>query len=190
MTHRDIRHFVVYLGEVPVLEVRDNPGTLRSSAAPPPEPDEPPPPPPGPPGVAADEPSPGGHPFIDAQAYDPVTEGRLRALLDESSSFDDYLARLLDAGFDIASRQPHEPVYDLPEGVRLHDGDALVGVVWPRAGQYTSLRRQPAEGELVFDAGTLTAYAEDWAPRLLDALEGAEDHRALLERFRGAGLRT
>jgi hypothetical protein len=183
VTDRDVRHFVVYLGEVPVLEVRDNPGTLRSSAAPPPEPDEPPPPPP-------DEPVPGGHPFSDAQAYDPVTEGRLRALLDESSSFDDYLARLLAAGFDIASRQPHEPVYDMPEGARLHDGDALVGAVWPRAGQYTSLRRQPAEGELVFDAGTLTAYAEDWAPRLLEALERAEDPRALLERLRGAGLRT
>jgi hypothetical protein len=30
-----------------------------------------------------------------------VTEGRLRALLDESSDFDDYLRRLREAGFEV-----------------------------------------------------------------------------------------
>ncbi len=46
---------------------------------------------------------PGVHPFIDAQAYDPVTEGRLRALLDRSSSFDEYLEALRADGFDVVS---------------------------------------------------------------------------------------
>jgi hypothetical protein len=188
VNEREVRHFAVYVDGRLALVVRANPGTLRSTAGPGPGP----PRPPGPPGPPGEDPGlpPGVHPFIDAQARDPVSEGGLRALLDESSDFDSYLARLLDAGFDIASWQPEDPAYDLPGGARLHDGDALVGAVWPRRGQYTSLRRQPAEGELVFDAGTLTAYDEDWAPRLLDALEGAGDHRALLERLREAGLRT
>ena len=65
-----------------------------------------------------------------------------------------------------------------------------MGAVWPRGGQFSSLRHQPVVGERVFDAATLTAYEEDWAPRLLDALEGAEDHGSLLERLREAGLRS
>jgi hypothetical protein len=189
VSERGVRELAVYVGGRLALVARAEPGTLRSTAGPPPG--QPGPPgPPGPPG--GDDPGlpPGLHPFIDAQAHDPVSEGRLRALLDDSSDFDDYLARLLDAGFDIASWQPGDPAYDLPGGARLQDGDVLVGATWPRRGQYTSLRRQPAEGEMVFDAGTLTAYAEDWAPRMLDALEGAGDHGALLGRLRETGLRT
>jgi len=188
MSERDVRELAVYVDGRLALVARAEPGTLRSTAGPPPGVPGPPGPP-GPPG-ADPGPQPGLHPFIDAQAHDPVSEGRLRALLDESSDFDDYLARLLGAGFDIASWQPLEAAYDLPDGRRLHDGDALVGAVWPRGGQFTSLRHQPVEGERVFEAATLTAYDEDWAPRLLDALEGAEDHGSLLERLREAGLRS
>jgi hypothetical protein len=79
-----------------VLTARDEPGTLQSSAGPPPGV----PGPPGPPDPETGLP-PGVHPFIDAQAHDPVTEGRLRALLDESSDFDDYLRRLREAGFEV-----------------------------------------------------------------------------------------
>lgn len=178
MSEREVRHFAVYLEGRLVLVVRDNPGTLRSTAPPPPGG----PPPPPPPGAPGDLP-PGVHPFIDAQAHDPVTEGRLRSLLDASSGFDDYLARLLGAGFDIASEIAH----DLPGGVRLYDGETLAGACWPRRGQFTSLRRQPAEGELVFDAATVTAYDEGWSPRLLEALEAAADHGALADAL---GLRA
>ena len=188
MSERDVRHFAVYLEGRVVLVVRANPGTLRSSAGPPPG-GGPPPPPPGPPGEDAGLP-PGVHPFIDAQAEDPVTEGRLRALLDASADFDDYLARLIAAGCDIASCQPSEGVaQELPGGVRLAGDDGVVGACWPRRGQFTSLRRQPAEGELVFDV-TLTAYDEGWAPRLLETLQQTGDHAALLERLAAAGLRA
>jgi hypothetical protein len=172
VTEREVRHFAVYLEGRLVLVVRANPGTLRSSAGPPPG-GAPPPPPPDAPGDLP----PGVHPFIDAQAHDPVTEGRLRKLLDASSDFDDYLARLIGEGFDIAS----EIVHDLPGGVRLYDGDTLVGAAWPRRGQFTSLRHQPAEGELLFDR-TVTAYDEERSQALLDALEAGD-----LERLR---LRT
>ena len=188
MTEREVRHFAVYGDGRLVLVVRDNPGTLRSTAGPPPG--AAPPGPPGPPGEDAAL-APGVHPFIDAQAHDPVTEGRLRALLDQASGFDDYLARLLAAGFDIASCLPGEGLdYSLEDGVRLFDGDALAGACWAQRGQFTSLRRQPVEGELVFDHSTLTAYAEEWASRLLDALQQAGDHASLLERVPAAGLRT
>jgi hypothetical protein len=190
VTERDVRHFAIYREGRLVLVVRDNPGTLRSTAGPPAGGGGPPPPPPGPPGEDAGLP-PGVHPFIDAQAHDPVTEGRLRALLDESTGFDDYLAKLLGAGFDIASCLPGEGLdYGLSGGARLLDGDTLVGACWPRRGQFSSLRHQPVEGELVFDSAVLTAYAEDWAPRLLDALEHAGDHGELIERLGAAGLST
>lgn len=97
MTEPGVRRVEVYFEGRLVLVARDTPGTLRSSA--PPSPGAPPPPPP------ADAPGdlpPGVHPFIDAQAYDPVTEGRLRALLDRSTSFDGYLEALRADGFEVA----------------------------------------------------------------------------------------
>ena len=83
------RQVEVRRGERLVLTARDTPGTLRSTAAPPP------PPPVGEPW------RPPSHPFIDAQAHDAASESRLRELLDESESFDDYLDRLRGDGFDI-----------------------------------------------------------------------------------------
>jgi hypothetical protein len=186
MTDRDVRHFAVYTESRLALVVRSEPGTLRSSAGPPPPAGDPGPP--GPPGTT-DLP-PGVHPFIDAEAHDPVSEGRLRELLDASSDFDDYLARLLDAGFDIASYRPEEgPAYELPPATRLHDGDGLAGACWPRPGQFTTLRHQPAGDELVFDAATATAYREDAAPPMLDALRASTTHDELLERLAATGLR-
>jgi hypothetical protein len=43
------------------------------------------------------------HPFIDAQALDAANEGELRALLDESESFDDYVRRLIARGYDVTA---------------------------------------------------------------------------------------
>ena len=96
MTEPEVRRAEVYFEGRLVLVARDTPGTLRSSA--PPSPGAPPPPPP--PDAPGDLPA-GLHPFLDAQAYDPVTEGRLRALLDASSSFDDYVAALRADGFEV-----------------------------------------------------------------------------------------
>jgi hypothetical protein len=182
MSDRDVRHFAVYTEGRLALVIRDNPGTLRSSAGPPPPAGDPGPP--GPPGTT-DLP-PGVHPFIDAEAHDPVSEGRLRDLLDASSNFDDYLARLLDAGFDIASYRP--PAHELPPATRLHDGDGLAGACWPRPGQFTTLAHQPAGDDLLFDA-TATAYREDAARPMLDALRAASTYDELLGRLAAAGLR-
>lgn len=66
-----------------VLTVTDEPGALLSTALPPPTPGWTPP----------------AHPFVSAQAHDPMHEHRLRQLLDESSSFEDFLVRLEAAGY-------------------------------------------------------------------------------------------
>ena len=76
----------------------------------------------------------------------------------ESSDFDDYLGaaarRRLRHRVVAAARARLRPA----GRARLHDGDALAGRRLPRGGQFTSLRHQPAEGERVFGAATLTAY--------------------------------
>ncbi len=198
MSERAVRQFAVYVDGRLALIVRDNPGTLRSTAGPPAgvvhgggPPPPPPGPPPGPDEPLMPEPPPGTHPFIDAQAYDPVSEDRLRRLLDDSSGFDDYLARLIDAGFDIASTRPDEGYdFELPPVVRLRAGSDLVGAVWPAPGQFTALARQPAEDELGSDIATATAYRTDWAPQILAAVQGADSFEELLERLRAAGLET
>jgi hypothetical protein len=191
VTDRAVREFAVYTDGRLALVVSDEPGTLRSSAGPPADAGPPPPPgpPPGPGEPMTTERPPGGHPFLDAQAYDPVSEDRLRRLLLESSSFDDYLRRLIGAGFDIASCRPLEGYdYELPGGVRLTAGGGPAGVCWPVPGQFTTLARQPAEDELVFDVATATAYDPAWGEPMLEALRVASSFEDLLERLRAAGL--
>jgi len=96
----DVRELLVHRAGRLVLRIRDEPGTLRSTAAPPPGPAPPPPlPVPG----TTDALPPGVHPFIDAQALDAASEGELRALLDESESFDDYMRRLVAAGYEVTA---------------------------------------------------------------------------------------
>jgi hypothetical protein len=90
-----VKELLVYRDGRLALRICDTPGTLRSTAPPPPDP-RPAPPPPGSTGLPQ-----GVHPFIDAQALDAAYEGELRALLDESTSFDDYVRRLVAAGYDV-----------------------------------------------------------------------------------------
>lgn len=193
MSDRDVRQFAIYTDGRLALVIRDEPGTLRSTAGPSAGAGGPPPPPPGPPPGPGEplnpEPPPGVHPFIDAQAYDPVSEDRLRRLLDESSGFDDYLQRLLGAGFDIASCRPSEGLdYELPGTVRLGAGGELAGACWPVPGQFTTLERQPAEDELGFDVATATAYRAACGEPMLAALRSAGSFDDLLKRLGAAGL--
>jgi hypothetical protein len=90
-----MREFLVYRDGRLALRIHDTPGTLRSTAPPPPQAGAAPPPP----GTATLPP--GIHPFIDAQALDAASEGELRSLLDESTSFDDYVQRLAAAGYEV-----------------------------------------------------------------------------------------
>ncbi|HEY3737244.1 MAG TPA: hypothetical protein VGL26_07345 [Jatrophihabitans sp.] len=72
----------VYREDLLVLEVTDRPGVLLSTAAPPPG------------GAPA-------HPFLNAHAFDPFSEGELANIVWASQNYDDVLARLRDAGFSV-----------------------------------------------------------------------------------------
>jgi hypothetical protein len=167
------RAFDVYREGRLVLTVRDEPGTLRSTAPPPPGPR------PGPPGSA---PAPGSHPFLDGQAHDAVSEDQLGRLLAESDSFDGYLSALLEAGYDIAAEGSGR---ELPGLVRLHDGEGLAGAAWPVGGRYASLARG-ADG--AYEFATATAYAERAEVAIVAALSSATTFEAFEAQLERAGL--
>lgn len=78
--------FTVYYGPDAVLSARSEPGPITSTAAPPP----------------------GGtvvtHPFLSGRALDAFHEGRLREILDASESADDFVRRLVAAGYRVEPR--------------------------------------------------------------------------------------
>ena len=169
------RSFDVYRDGRLALTVRDEPGTLRSTAPPPP--DAGPPPPPG-------TPPPNAHPFLDGQAHDSVSEDQLGRLLAESDSFDGYLHALLAAGYDIAAEGSGR---ELPGVVRLYDGDGLAGAIWPSGGRFASL----AGGEQrAFEHATATAYEPRAEAPILTELSASSTFEALEIRLRRAGLRS
>ena len=168
------RSFDVYRDGRLALTVRDEPGTLRSTAPPPPGAG--PPPPPG-------TPAPNAHPFLDGQAHDAVSEDQLGRLLAETDSFDAYLQALLAAGYDIAAEGSGR---ELPGVVRLHDGDGLAGAIWPSGGRFASL----AGGEQrAFEHATATAYEPRAAAPILAALSASSTFEALESGLGRAGLR-
>lgn len=73
-----------------VLEVSDGPGVLLSTAVPPP-------------GGAPE------HPFVNARAFDPFSEGDLAAILGVSESYQDFLVRLADAGYLVEPQDQDQP---------------------------------------------------------------------------------
>ena len=74
-----VRHWRVFDGDLPILDVSDEPGPLTSTAPPPA--------------------TPVMHPFLTASALDAGHEDRLHTLLQASTSTDDFIAKLKAAGF-------------------------------------------------------------------------------------------
>jgi hypothetical protein len=165
---RQTRLFHVYRGPIFVLSLEDRPGTLHSNAAP--GPGGPPP-----------------HPFIHAIAMDALSENELGQLLRQSGSFDEYLERLLAAGYDIASAESG-PDGERPGARRISDASGPAGVLWPQSGQFTRLDWQPEPGRLVFPF-TLTVYRRELAVSLLAVLQGAADFEELCGAFERQGFR-
>lgn len=87
-----VRVFEVWKDGRLVQTVRDEPGPLSSVAIMPPPHEVVKPPPP--------------HPFLSIISHDPFSEGPSRTILDQSSSCDDYLARMRAAGFEPKQIQP------------------------------------------------------------------------------------
>lgn len=78
-----MRAWSVFDGAELILTLTDEPGPIRSTAR-------------LPPGVR-----PVLHPFLSASAREAGHEHQLKALLDASTSVDDYLSRLVAAGFGV-----------------------------------------------------------------------------------------
>lgn len=170
---RATRRFDVYKGRRLALRMADIPGVLQSTA-------------PLPSGVSA---SFSAHSFVDAQACDAVSEDELGRLLQQSVNFDDYVTRLLDAGYAIASMGAF-PQHELDNGFQIDDNRGMVvGVVWKREGQFASLKRQPPEDELVFDHAMLTIYQEDRAGDLLEMLQTTSTFEELKDCLEIRGFR-
>lgn len=165
---RSTRSFSFYRGSTLVLSVDDRPGAIQSTATP----------------------APGGpplHPFVNARAFDPVSEGELAALLASATGFDSFVTLLIGAGFDAASNDGSPPV-GRGRCFRVEDGAGLVGALWEGRGQFTSLWLQPREHDLVFGFATLTAYRADRADVLLEAVRGATTFDGLRARLEAEGL--
>jgi hypothetical protein len=166
---REVRRFWLYREGSLAMVVEDRPGTLHSRAAPGPS---------GPP----------RHPFVHATAYDALREDELGRLLRQATDFDDYLTRLIAAGYDVMSADDGWEMTIGP-GFRLVDDRGLVGVVWPSRGQAACLWWQPPPGQFVYDHATLTPYRRDGADAVLAHLAATADFPTLRAALEGLGLR-
>ncbi|WP_435768293.1 hypothetical protein [Nocardioides sp. SYSU DS0651] len=187
------RQVAVRRGGQLVLLASDAPGALRSTAGPPPDAGPPPPPPPpgSPPGSPSGSPggdaapAPGTHPFLSGQAFDPSSEATLGRLLGESSSFDDYLRRLVTAGFDIELTEEAAPPFEHVGGGRIRSGPEVVGVYWLAPGLVGDL---PGDAARPHPFATATAYAAESATRLVASIGAAQSAGELPGRLEDAGF--
>lgn len=164
---REIRHFTVYKQGMLALVIEDRPGQLHSTASPGPA---------GPP----------NHPFLNATAFYTVYEHEMGSLLRQANSFDQFVEFLIAAEYDIVSIEPPVPL-KLEGGFRIQDTQGLVGVVWNRSGQFTSLLWQPMSGALVFEYATLTVYRNNKSEELLRLLQSTNSFKELYNSLEAQG---
>lgn len=165
---RDVRAYHVFKGYDPVLGLESRPGLLTSMGA-------------LPEGVTSP-----AHPFIDGVSLSPLFEHALRGLLLKSDNFDDFTARLVVAGYDLAANDGAFP-FHLPPPRRVRhadaEGGAPVAALWPSEGQLATLAWQPAHGEGVFAHATATAYEAGVYDALHVALRATDDFDSLVQRL-------
>lgn len=82
---RAVRHWRVFDGDLPILELSDEPGPITSTALPPPGS------------------QPVSHPFLSAAALDAGHEDELRKLLEASHDVDDFVRALAAAGYRVVA---------------------------------------------------------------------------------------
>jgi hypothetical protein len=160
-----VRTVGVYRGRRLVLTVEDRPGLLLSTASPPPD--------------GAPE-----HPFVNARALDPYSEGELGAALEAADSYDGFLANLIAGGFDVAARTDDE----IADAHRIVDGDLVLGCVWDAPGPVATLGEPPESGWPTSAHVTLTAYVPDRAERILHLARDADGVAGFLQGIWADGL--
>jgi len=162
---RSERSYHVFMGARPALGVVARPGHLYSRAA-------------LPEGMTAPT-----HPFIDGVSHDPLYEHRLRQLLLASSDFDDFVRRLVDDGFDVASNRG-ESVWTLrQEPRRLMRSGQVIAAMWPCEGQLSATTWQPEPDVDVYPHALVTAYVPELIDELRSALQATTRFDALVARL-------
>lgn len=182
---RPVRRYLVRMGAAPVLVVAGEAGRLRSTASPP------------------EGWTPPAHPWLDAVALDHRFEHALRVILLESHDFDEFLGRLVAAGFDVAADHPETPPHHRVAPLSLHasgshgslglvrpGGLRCLGALWPVTGQLASLGWQPEPEAHVFRHAHATAYDPAILPALERALEVGRDFAGVCAALAEAGLRV
>lgn len=164
---RASRSFAVYKSQKLVLDMSETQGRLYSTASPPPE------------GAPV-------HPFLNARAYDPFTEGTLGEMVRSAPNFDVYIKQLIEADFDIASSTQGMKLA-LTEPHRLKNGDTVIGAMWSTGGQFTTLKHQPKPASQMFEHATLTMYDEEIAKELLKTLQSTSTFVELKDKIAEMG---
>ena len=163
LIQRPVRHYAVYRGTTLVLLMEDRPGQLHSLAGP------------GPAGLPP-------HPFLHAQAFDALSEHELGTILRKCDSFDDYTARLVEAGYNLLAAAPlNKNRATAPLRLQKEDGPPLA-VLAPGAGQFAALAWQPTADTFLSHYVTATAYLPTIATWLWLQIEAAGTWDALVER--------
>ncbi|ROR95677.1 hypothetical protein EDD28_0239 [Salana multivorans] len=104
----------LYLGDEPVLDLRDEPGILVSTSAPPPRPGQ----------------GPVTHPFATATFRTAATEGALGAMLRGAPDLGSFLDAAIEAGYRVERDAPPAPDAD-PADPDPPDAASPPGSPWP-----------------------------------------------------------
>jgi hypothetical protein len=165
---REMRAFEIYSGSELVLKIEDKAGRLISMASPPvtgfPE-----------------------HAFVNGQSFSAIHEGTLKEILDASSSFDEYLTKLISKNYNIRS---HFGVLSLERkwSMRILSADKICGALWPGEGQISGLKNQPKENQLHKNV-SLTIYEEDCLDLILKQISSTSTLEDITERLTNAGFK-
>lgn len=166
---RVVRRYQVVRGRLPVLAIEGRKGRLYSLAT-------------LPEGMVAPE-----HPWLDGVSFDAANEHPLRLVMLASRDFDDFLARLVAAGYDLAADSGAGRRV-LPTPQHLFSGTRAVAALWPTSGQLSSLGFQPEGEASTFAHALATAYAPEVMPHLQRALAATTSFEALLAALADSGL--
>ncbi len=163
---RPVRAFHIYKGKTLNVITEDRPGVLSTLTAPH---------------------LPEVHPF-QARLFNPAPSEDLMILLEEAPDYDNFLAGVTRAGYDVLAGSP-VPAMVLTGLHRILDKEGkTVGAAWDQPGQFACLWWQPADDQLVFSHVALTVYRREWAEELFYRLNSLDTFTEFQEDLKKRGL--
>lgn len=165
---RKFRRFALYKNGILALILTDSPGVLISTAGPSPE------------GYPT-------HPFLSGEARYTLFEDEIRSVLEVSRDFDDFLDRLLQKNYDAVAIDQAPAPDGIETAYRVYRSGKLKGFAVKSKGQSATLRRQPVEGQFVFNFAILTIYDESAGNLLVKSLPDAHSFDELIDEIKNLG---